>query len=285
MTSEFVLLLREVAYHPKSYMTKLASQFEISSVVRITKKDGLRAYAAPPLFDEKYLVIFEDLHLFKDAYSQINFKTMFPVLLIEGKDALEDAKFLMTEKKIPYKVYYNEFTRDMAYELVRDNASEEVSENFCKAVVRQVGLNPLRIITAVGVCSQVGYTTAALEKYVDKWVYLDVRRLIECLLGVAESNAAYRHAMLYLYHNRHWYKSVKKRVIDELDEILDLYKAKLAGELRGSNVLNYVETHGITRSRVVYASKLFERVSIATIVALREFVNTASLIEVVLKIS
>lgn len=279
---DFVLILREVAYHPISFLLKLGEKFESISILHITGKDELKRYQKPPLFNSKYLVVFEDLKTFESNYELIKFSTMFVVLHLDTGAKFDEAVFVCQEKQIPFKVYFNAFTKEMAYRLIRDNATEQVSDSFCKTVVRQVGLNPLRILTAVGVCEQMGYSESVITKYVDRWMYLDIRKLIECLLGIPPSKAAMRSSLAYLHLNRHWYRFVAENILDELNVVLRVYKDKLAGLIPSQLVLSYAEEHRITRSRILYALQLFDRVSITSILALNEFIKKSSLLEVVL---
>ena len=282
---EFVLLLQEVNYHPNSYLEKLDSKFESPSIIRVTKKEELRKVTKPPLFDEKYLVLFDELKLFQENRAYLSLKLMFPVLHVESKSALDDAVFYMKEYNIPYKIFCNVFTEEEAKSLIYSQASQDVSESVCKAIIRQVGLNPLRIITAVGVCEQMGYSVSTVEKYIDKWMYPDIRKLIECLLGVPSNGRAVQYSMRYLHLNRHWYRFVRKNIVDELDSVLDVYKDKLNGDLYNENMYNYLEEKRVTRARVMFALKLFDRVSISTVFALREFVKNSNLVDIVLRLS
>lgn len=284
MQEGFVLLLQEVAYHPRSYFTKLNGRFEVTSIVHVHGKDEVRRYTKPPMFDDKYLLIFEDLRVFENNKAYISFATMFPVLHVESLTQLEDAIFVCKEASIPYKVFKNTFTKEDAYALIQAQATEPVNDAFCKALVKQVGLSPLRIITAMGVCEQLGYKASIIERYIDKWVYPDTRKLIECLLGVPRSASAVRSSLLYLQLNRFWYRYVQKTLLEELEVILQVYKDKLAGKLSSEQLFAYVESEHITRARVMFALKLFERVGIPAVFALREFIKSASLMEVVLRL-
>ena len=122
-----------------------------------------------------------------------------------------------------------------------------------------------------------------MQKYIDKWVYPDTRKLIQCLLGQPPSKAAIRNSLGYLHSNRHWYKSVKKILLDEIDGILEVYNAKLAGKLESQLLLDYIENSKTTRSRVMFALKLFNNVSIASVYALKSFLQTADIMEVALR--
>lgn len=285
MSEGFVLLLHETQYHPESYLLKLRERFEITSIITVTGKDELRRYNKRPLFNERYLVIFEDVKIFEENEAFLSFDTMVPVVHVETRGQLSDAKFLCRSHNIPYKVYFNDFTRDQAMKFIRKHASCPVSESVCKAIIRQTGLSPFRLIIAIGVCEQVGYSESKVTKYIDKWVYPSIRKLLQCLLGVPPSKAAINASIAYIYNNRHWYKYIKRNILDELDSVLEVYRDKLDGKLEEQEILGYIESHRVTRSRVMFALKLFDSVSIASVFALREFLQTASLMELALRLA
>ena len=282
--SGHVLILHEVSYHPQSYLQKLTAMFEVTSIVHVRRKDELRRLNKKPLFNEKYLVIFDDLEVFESNRTLLSYTSMVPILHVDSRSQLDDAKFICEGNNIPYKVYFNDFTRQQAMRFIQDHASCQVSDAVCKAMIRQTGLSPLRLLVAIGVCEQVGYSESKVQKYVDKWVYPDVRKLIQCLLGRPPSKKAVLSSIAYLHTNRHWYRYTKKHILDELDTVLEVYKAKLAGRIEDQQLFNFVEESKITRARVTYALKLFSSVSIATVFALREFIKSASLMEVVLRL-
>lgn len=284
-SSKFVLLLWEVQYHPNSYVAKLCGHVETPSVLRITRKEELRKYKVPPLFDRRYLVLFESLRCFEDNSAYLDFKIMFPILQVETKGQLDDAIFFFQEKNIPYQFYHNDFTKEDARLFVRQLAKSDVSDTFCKAVVSHVGCNPIRITAAVNTCDQLGYSVRVLHRYVDKWVYLDRRKLIDSLLGVAKSRATVKTAYFYLQMNRNWYKSVVKSLVGDLDLILQIYQDRISGDLRDSNLFDYIETNKVTRSQVIHALSLFDKVSITKVILLREFLKQASIMDVVLMLA
>lgn len=284
-SDDFILLLHEVPYHPDSYLTKLTSKFEGPSILHITKKEELRKYRTPPLFNERYLVLFDGLKVLQENLAYIRYSIMFPVLTVESKSQLDDAIFYIGTTSHKYRVYRNLFTKEDAIRFVHKTAREEVSESFCKTVIRQVGLSPLRIVTALNVCDQMGYTSKTIERYVDKHVYIDRRRVIDALFKVSRSKAAYRSAFLYLQMNRHWYRYVQSDLVEELDMVLKIYKDKLEGVLRRENLFNYLEENHMTRAQVLYATTLFEQVGVSSVLALREFLKSASLLEVAERLS
>lgn len=285
MNTGFVLLLQEVQFHPRSYITKLDRRFELPSILHITRKEELRTYNRAPLFDDRYLVIFESLRVLKDNKPYIVFQYMFPILRVESASQLEDAKYYCREENVPFRIYCNAFTKEDATAMIQEQATEPVSDSVIKAIIRQVGLSPMRIITAVAVCEQMGYNVSVVERYVDKWIYPDLRKLIECLLGVPRSASAVRNAIQYLHLNRHWYRYIKQSLLDELNFVLEVYRGKIEGELFEENVYGYADEHHVTIARVMFSLKLFERVSITSVFALREFIKNASLMEVVLRLS
>lgn len=285
MDDSFVLLLHEVAYHPNSYLAKLTSMFEVTSVIKITRKEMARKYRSKPIFDEKYLLIFDDVKVFEQNCPEISFVTTFPVVHVEAQTQLDDAVFFCKTSGVPYKIYKNAFTKEQAFEFIATNSKQRVSNSFCKAVVKQTGLSPLRIMTALAVCEQMGYTEAVIDKYVDKWVYPDVRKLIECLLDVPRSASAVRASVQYLSLNRFWYRHVKRIILDELSYVVDIFEAKMSGLLGESNLLVFLDTHNITRARVMYALRLFDRVSITAVIGLREYIKSATLMDVIIKLT
>lgn len=284
MEQEGVLLIREVQYHPHSVLPRLTARFETNSIVRVSRKEELRRYNKPPLFDEKYLVYFTDLKTFENNKPFISFNFMFVVVHVEGRAQLEDAKFLCKQFNFPYNIYDNDFTRDDAKTLIQSQATQPVTEDVMKAIIRQVGLSPIRIITAVGVCEHLGYSRSTIERYVDKWVYSDVRKLIECLLGVPKSTSVLNSCRRFLHLNRHWYKYTKQNIVYELNFVLMIYRDKIDGHISEESLYDYMEEKRVTRARVMYALRLFEKVSITSVLALREFITNASLMEVVLRL-
>lgn len=285
MENNYVLILYEVKFHPKSLLPKLTGSVETTSIVHVNNKTQFRQYNKRPLFDEKYLVLFDDVNTFKKSKESLSFKTMFPVVSVDSKTAVDDLKFICRNADIPYKVCYNEFTREHAYTLISEQATQKVSDAVAKAIIRQVGLNPMRIITAIAVCEQVGYSASNVEKYVDKWTYPDIRKIIECLLGVPPSATAKRNAYLYLHANRHWFKHVRKRISTELEAMLSIYQAKIAGQLADSNMLDYMEENRVPRARIAYTLKMFDKVSIVELLSLNEFIKSASILEVALRLN
>ena len=281
-----VLILQEVPLHPHTVLTRLEDCFEKPSIVHVTRKDGLRAYTQRPIYDDYYLVIFEDVRVLESCSSSIRLDFMLPVMLCSSKNSVESAKEVCQNKGLKYSVYVNAFTKDVASEMIRNLASVKVSDEFCKALIKRVGLSPQRIISAVMVCEQVGYTTSSISKYVDKYTYIDIYDVLESLLHICKSGAQMKRAALYLHTNRLWYnKYTRANLIKEVDTIIKIYRALLTGELTAYSMQEYEMSEHIPRYRLLYAIDLFEQISLNELLALKQFISTASLLEVVLKLS
>lgn len=278
----FVLILLEILYHPRSYMQILLDKFEVTSILRIYREDDLQGITSPPVYDNRYLVFFEDAKVFERCKGLIRYEFMFPVLRVETKSAMQDAVFFCRQNKIPYRIYNNEFSKEDALALIAANCTERVSDAFCKALLKHTKLSPMRILTALDVCSHVGYTVAAVEKYVDTWVYPGYRELIECLLGVSRSKAARQRVLQYLHSNRSWFSFIQKTLLGELDTVMVVYSAKSSGQLGPTQLLDFSDAKGIPRSSLMFALRLYDNVSVAEVVTLREFIKTADLLKVVL---
>lgn len=282
MTTDFVLLLREVRLHPDSYVQKLTSQFELPSILRIARKDELKKYTSgTPIFDNKYLVLFDSLRAFESNIAHLKFDSMLPVVCLDTAGSVEEAKMVCNQKDLKYYVYYNEFTKKRAVQLIVQNATVNVSDSMCNLIISHTGLDPTRIMIAVNICEQSGYTKSVVERYIDKWTYPEVRKLLQCMFGLHLSAKAKRRVYRYLYNGRFWYPSIRKRMLSEIEQILEVYKAKMEGKLDNQGLLEYIEQEGWNRSQVLFTLDLFEKVSIATIIAVRETVKTASLMEIV----
>ena len=281
-----VLLLQEVPLHPHSVLKRFEACFEKPSIIRMVKKDGLRQYTKPPIFDDRYLVVFEDLKVFESCISSLRFDIMLPLVLCSGKNMTELAKEACQDKDVPFVVYVNVFDKDAASDLIQELASTEVSESFCQALIKRVGLNPQRIISAIMVCEQVGYKTSNISKYVDKYTYIDIYDVIASLLHNCKSAAQVRRAALYLHLNRLWFhRYTRKNLLTEVNILIKVYRALLSGELTAYSMQEYEQSERISRYRLLYTIDLFEQVNLNELLALRQFLTDASLLEVVMRLS
>lgn len=278
-----VLLLQEPALHPNSVLVQLRDKFEKPSILHIVRKEGLRGYTKPPVYDENFLVIFEDCKTFEANLESLNLEFMFPVVLCPSKAALDDGREICRVKQIPYGVYQNKFKKEDAAALIRSLTKQKVTKDFCDTLISRVGLSPQRIISAVMVCEQVGFTTSNLSKYVDKYVYIDLYDVIESLLGICSSRAQQMRAAVYLHMNRPWYKNYTQgRLVSELDTLIQIYRDLIDGSLTPYTMQEYQDSNRIPRYRVMYAIHLYETICITKLLALRQFLSSASILEVAL---
>lgn len=281
-----VLIVQEVAMHPSSIVINLEKRFEKPSIIHVLSKDCLKSYQKAPIYDDKYLVLIESMKLFEANSAYFNLDEMFIVLLCSGKTAVSDATEFCKDKNIPYKVFVNEFTKDHARTLIQKLASTRVDNEHCDCILRRVGLNPRRILSAVMVCEQVGYSVTNINHYVDKYVYIDAYDVIESLLGICRSKAQRKRAAMYVHMNRLWYnKFTRVSLIKEVDLILKIYQDLLSGVLTPYTMQAYLEQEHLPRYRVIYAKDLYERISIVDLMILKKFLETASILEVAMKLS
>lgn len=284
--TDYILVLQEVPLHPHSYLEKLEEAFEQPSIVRVHSRDGLRRYTAPPIYDKKYLVIFESPKVLESNLVFIQLDFMFPVVLCASKGQSDDVRYLCADKRVPCRTFVNQFKRADGFDLVRELATEQVTVSFCEALVSRVGLSPQRIVSAMMVCEQVGYTTSNISKYVDKFSYIDIYDVVESLLGICRSVAQTKRAALYMHQNRLWYrKFTKPALLREADLLLKLYQDITSGVLTEYTLRDYIEQERIPRYRVLYAFDLYERVSYVALLSLKQFLEHAGILEVVLRLS
>ena len=272
--------------HPHSYLDRLEGAFETPSIVRIHAKDGLRKYTTPPVYDGRYLIIFDSVKVLESNISFIKLDIMFPVIVCDTRGQADDAKYLCQDKKVPYKILLHKFATADGIDLVHELATEEVSEAFCKAIVSRVGKSPKRIMSAVMVCEQVGYQTSNISKYVDKYIHIDIYDVIESLLGIGRSMAQKKRALMFVHQNRFWYnKFTRPSLVKEIESLLNLYGDITDGVLTEYTVHAYSEEKRVPRYRVLYACNLYEVISYITLLSLKQFLEKASILEVAMRLS
>lgn len=284
--SKCVLIVQEQAMHPQSVVDYLTARFEKPSVLNIREKDALKSLSSPPVYDDRYLLLFDNLKVFEGNIPFIRASYMFLVVLCVSKSMREDAVAICQEKSVDFEVYVNEFNKSDAKLMIRSLASESVSESFCDSLVSRVGLSPQRIISAIMVLEQVGYKTSNITKYIDKNIRIDVLDVIESLLHICRSRAQVKRAALYIHLNRMWYNRYTRAVLlKEVDSLIQLYQDFLNGTLTSYNVSDYSETHRISRHKIVYAGNLLEKKSLLDLLSLRRFLADASILEVAMRLS
>lgn len=277
----YALILQETPLHPHSLLNRIEGAFERPSIIRMETRDGLRKYTNRPIYTSKYLVIFTSVSIFKSNLPHIKLDYMFPVCVCTTKSMSEEAKSLCQEKAIPVRLYINTFKREDAYDMIRDLASTEVTESFCKTLVNRVGLSPQRIVSAIMVCEQVGYVESNISKYIDKYNFIDIYDVIESLLGICRSQAQKKRAALYVHMNRQWYWTyTRKSLLAELDLIIELYYQFLDGKVTSFTVQEYSDSNNISRYRVLYVRDLMEHISIDRLMMLRQFIANSNVLEV-----
>lgn len=281
-----VLLVQEVALHPHSIVKRLEERFEVTSIVHLTKKDGLHYYSKPPLFDDKYLVIIEDLRIFESNIVYLRMDFMFPVVLCRTKSALADATDICKAKGLKYSSYINAFDKKEAIALIEELASVKVSRDFCDSLIRRVGYSPQRLISAVMVCEQVGYKSSNISRYVDKYIYIDIYDVIDSLLGQCKSQAQRKRAALYLHMNRIWYRRYTQvSLCKEVLLLITIFRDLVNGELTPYSLHEYLDRERLPKYKVMYALNLYETVSLNELLALHHFLETATLLEVAMRLS
>lgn len=282
----YLLILQEVNLHPNSYLTKLEGAFEAPSIIHVHSREGLRKFNTPPIYDAKYLVLFEDKRTLESNMGSIHLESMFPVVLCSSKSRVDDVRYLCKDKGMPCRVFVNEFRQADGIALVHELATEEVSEAFCKALVSRVGRNPKRIISAMMVCEQVGYKTSNITKYVDKYSYVDMYDVLESLLGICKSMAQRTRAALYIHQNRFWYnKFARPSLVKEVELLQKLYGDITDGVLTEYTISEYAEAERVPRFRALYACNLYEKVPLVSLMSLRQFLEKASILEVAMRLS
>lgn len=286
MNDSYVLVLHEIAMHPHSYLKKLEGAFEAPSIVYVHSRDGLRKYTTPPVYDDLYLIVFEDKKIFEHNIAFLRLDFMFVVVVCSTTSQVNDVKHLCQDKEIPAKVFNNEFRKADGMDLIRELATEQVSDAFCKALLSRVGLSPKRIVSAMMVCEQVGYKTSNITKYIDKYSYVDVYDVLESLLNICKSGAQRTRASLYIHQNRFWYaKYTRQTLVKEVELLLKMYRDITEGVLTEYTVDEYVESEGVPRFRVLYACSLFEKIPYVRLLSLKTFLEHASILEVAMKLS
>lgn len=269
-----LLILQELESQPDSYLEKITSSFEMTSVTVITQKEEVRSYKTPPAFSDVFVMIFKSLDLFKSNQGYIKHDWMWPILLCRTASALASAKAYCLSKDIAFQVSIHAFEKSDAERMVRSLAREDVSKAFVDAVISQVGLSPNRILSAIGICDVVGYTASAVKKYVDKYRYTSIHDVVLTLLGLARKRQTSR-GMLQLEQSLNWFKWFKKQLIAELELIESVFVDALAGEVSNDNLLIYIENKGIARYEIMFCLDLFSRISLVEIKVLKERVKLA----------
>lgn len=280
------LLVQEVEMHPASLLDKLRVKFEAPDVIQVNSKTSLRSYVKPPIFDSNYLVVFTSVRLLEENLPFLKLEFMLPIIMCSNRNMLEEAKRLLIKKQFSFSVYVNKFQKEDAIAFIYSLAATEVSNTFCETLVRRVGLSPRRIISAMLVCEQVGYSADNIAKYVDKYVYIDIYDVIYSLLFVSKSNAQRKRASLYLHRNRFWYNTYTRQLLlDELTSIEKVYCDIVTGVLTPMTHDEYLHENQLSNYRLNYAIELYDIVSLNAVQELKQFIQLSTLLEVAMRLN
>lgn len=278
-----IFVVMEPDNHPYSILSELVSKFERQSVITVDK-NVLKTLKTKPLFDSKYLLLFYSYKLLMDNISMIKFDFMLPVLVCSNKSSLQDAISVMKSSKISFKVYSNEFTREQAMRYIVSIAGD-ISDSLCNAIISQVGLNPIRIMSALDILSTTGFSEANLKKYVDKYIYNSSRDLIEVLLGVSKTKRQRRRAAVYLSSQRYWYdKYTKKMLLDEVGEYIKVFSDIINGKLRPDTTLSYSIDNSMQLSKVRYLYDLYNIVPLSKLIEIETLLKVGTILEIGVRI-
>lgn len=280
MMEGYVLIIREPSKHPNSVLERLKSTFDSPSIVIVSPTCHLSQYRTKPVFGTHYLVIFNSFRDLSSSVASIKFDYMFPVYSCSSEAMELEAKHLLDSKGIKYKIYRNAFVKDDAVKMVMDLAAEPVTKTFAEKLVSRVGLSPTRIIGAMVVLEHVGYTQSNINKYIDKYVYVDHTDVLAVLLGQCKSKAQYARAIAYL---QLWYpKYPRDTLVKELDFYIKVYKDIMSGDLTDYSLDRYLDDNAFSRWRVLEVIDLYSKISIVRLMQLRAFLNKASLLEMLM---
>lgn len=282
---DFVLILQEQRMHPEPCIRDIIDAFEPLSILRIYDGKGLERIKSAPIFDERYLVLFETKRGFKDSITYINFSTMFPVILCDTPTQVDEIKEMCVASKLSYRIYHHQYLKEDAYAQIAELAGYEPSVSFCETLIRTTGLNPTRVVSGMAALAGKKLTAKNVTKYVDKYVYVSAVDVVMGLLQMFKSKRHCQRTVEYLVKNRNWYnKYVKQSVVDIVNQLVDVSTAMLSGEITSQNMLTYAEEHHISRRQMMFADNVFRSVSLVELLALKSFVERASIMEVALKL-
>lgn len=286
MGMNYVLLLREVPLHPDSVLNKLKAAYEQPSIIYVQGNDGLQRIKKKPMFNDKFLVIFEFVSLFKSSVSLLDLSLMDVVVICNTVSEIEDAKEICSTRGLKCKLHHNVFDAKAAEGLIRKLAKKEVSKDFCNALINRVGRSPQRILSAMMICDEVGYTRSNVMKYIDKYTYISAYDVLESLLGICRYNTQKVRAATFIYNNRVWYnKYTKNNLIKEVDILIKVFQDLISGSLTNYNLDEYLEENRLSRYKVMYARNLFEQKNTMELMELKYFLQNADVMEVALKLS
>lgn len=270
----FVLIIQEYEMHPEPFIREIIDKFESLSIIRVHGKSGLDRIKTAPVYDERYLVLFETVRTFKDNIPLIKFDLMFPVLLCNNSSISESAEALCKQHKVPYKIFRHAFTKANAYVQIEEILGVRPPIVFCEHLIKTVGLNPMRIISALAALSGMEKSVANINKYVDKYIYVSGTDIIKCLLGMSKSKVHRKRTAEYLNRNRFWYvRYVKPSMVSEINNIIKVYSDILSGTLTPTSTMQYLEETGFPRRLVLFVEELYRKKTFPEVLEVKVFIE------------
>lgn len=278
----FVLVLYEYRLHPVSYLKMIVDAFESLSVIRIYGKAGLEKIKTVPLFDSKYLIVFESNFALKANLPYINLDLMFPMVVCETYKDADEAEDILKSSGIRFKVCRHSFMKEDAFSLIYDVVGRRVSDAFCKRLVSVVGLNPERIISGLSMIGSREYTVSNVNKYVDKYSYVGPMDVIQCMFGMQRSKRQVSDVAKYLYRSRFGYeKYVRPLLVEEMETVELVFTSKLNGELTSSRATGFMDSHKISTRKFMLCEDIFAVRSFVEVEQMARFIKVAKLLQVV----
>lgn len=280
--NNFVILLKEQDGHPNSFLERISSEFDNTSIIHVNSRTNLESYKTRPVLDEKYLVIFDSFALLKDNALLLKLNLMTVIVSCPNESSILESQHILNGVGIPSKVAINEFNKADAVNFVMELSNQKIAKTTAELVVSRVGVNANRIRSAMNVLKHVGYTRSNVLKFIDKHTYSSHIDLLYVLLGVSKTKAQLNRAILYLQSNLYSYNPyIRNNLVKECDLIWEIFVAYKDGVLNETTIDTYIESNKVPRWKLLKILDLYSMVSLVRLRQLRQFLETATLLEVV----
>lgn len=276
----YILLIDEIEGHPKSLLKKICLGFEKPSIVHFTSERQLSKLKTKPIFSEKYIVIFDSLFLLKQHIDVLNFNLMFPILCIQRKDYDTIIPFLK-ERHINYKILSNPFTKEDALSYIQENANIELSENKLKLIFRKTGASPKKIMTAISLLNEHGYTLKNIQNLLVSNVFISSFDILTILLGQSSTISSKKKAELlsYVSEYRDAYSYILKELLNELNFLILVFNDILDAVPEHKGISNYIESiPGLTAYKFTKIEDIYKKVSLVEILSLEVFLRKSNIL-------
>lgn len=260
----YILILNEQEAHPNSFLLKLMECFEKPSILKINKASDIQSIKTKPLLDEKYLAIFNSFFVFRQVYSTLNFEIFFPVYLCSRKSDIFLTTHLLEQSKIPFKIYKNPFSSQDAIDLIIKLSNENLTEKLINSIKSRTGYSAKRIIEAIDILNQVGFSKKNIERYICYNNFVNTHSILKVLLKAHTAKKEYRNVLNYVYLYANSYNSyIKRELLKELILYLNIYMDIIQGVCNLNSPLTYIDSvHALTPFKFLDILELFEVVSI-----------------------